>query len=105
MRLFNAPAMPGSSNRVTVHRMLTMAVADPRHTNGLKRWRRVRARSRRRWWQAEVKAGPGIGTAVGPDPAAVTRNDPLHDGKPDAAARVLIRRVHALKHAEQLVRV
>src|SRR4051794_8679683 len=55
--------------------------------------------------QGEIEGSSLLGLGVGPDPATVPVNDPLHGCKPDACALELSTRVQALEGAEELVGV
>src|SRR5690606_22835761 len=56
-------------------------------------------------WQDEMEGSTVAGFGLGPDPAAVARQDAAHAGQADAGARVLAGLVQALEHPEQLAGV
>src|SRR5882672_4950516 len=56
-------------------------------------------------FEREVERGALARLGIGPDPAAVPMDDPLHRRQPDARALILVARVQTLESAEQLVGV
>src|SRR3546814_3181836 len=56
-------------------------------------------------WKGEVESGALAGFGFCPDAAVMARDDPLDAGQADAGAGELGRRMQALEHAEQLVRI
>src|SRR5205807_142648 len=84
---------PAKRARTTLYRVRCLSVA-------LHPWAEL-ARPRK----AEIEGGALTGAAVGPHPAAVTRDDPVHDRQADSGALERLLRMQALKHAEEPVGV
>src|SRR5207245_7816125 len=55
--------------------------------------------------QHEAKDRPAAWPLVDPDPAAVTLDDPLANGEPDARARVVVAGMQPLEHLEDPIAV
>src|SRR6267378_3713079 len=56
-------------------------------------------------FEREVERGALARLGIGPDPAAVPVDDPLHRRQPDPGALILVARVQALERAKELVGV